>query len=457
MYLSYYDFRKPPFHITPDPEFFFMSPGHREALASLIYGVENRKGLISLTGEVGTGKTTVVHAFLQAVTSSSLTPLHLSTPKVAFRKLVQLLIRRLDGPSELFEMDALMDRLNQLLEKAHEQKRIVALILDEAQNIPMETLGQLHLLSNLENEKEKRLQILLIGQPELDVKLQSPRLRQLRQRIAIRTRVPLLTALESREYIRHRLMTAAGRPVMPFAPAALRKIIAAAKGSPRVLNILCDNALIAGFGCQRKRIPVRVVREVLADFRDASGSPVSPFSLAFSVGSLAIVAAVLVPLLVQGTTPSAPIRPKSEPLAFSGWMSPAKLGGDPAAAALPPTPAEGTSPNRMADGVTASPALLSSLPKPAAAPAAAPPAASKAETGAGGAPRFPVIRVVREGECLSRLCAEIYGKEYSNNRSVIERLKAANANLTNVNRLSIGDRIVFPKLSITENGHDPNL
>lgn len=470
MYLSYYDFQKPPFHITPDPEFFFMSPGHREALASLIYGVENRKGLIALTGEVGTGKTTVVHTFLQTGTSRALIPVYLSTPNVSFHKLIQLLISQLGGDPEAFEMDTLMDRLNHRLEKAHDRDQTVVLILDEAQNVPLETLAQLHLLSNLENEKEKRLQILLIGQPELEIKLQSPKLRQLGQRIAIRTTVPLLTALESREYIRHRLMTAAGHPAMPFTPRALRKIIAAAKGSPRMLNILCDNVLIAGFGYQRKQIPVRVVREVLLDFRPTGGFPVSPFSLAFSIGSLAILFAVVVPLLVQKPTDTAPIRRDPAPLSSSGWIFPAAPG--PTSASLEGTGSRNptsTAPEQsVALGFEASPASLSSSAIPDRAPRPETAASSTAsgadrsdtlaaQTKAGDSRRFPVIRFVRQGECLSRLCAEIYGKEFSNDRSVIERLKAVNTNLTNVNRLSIGDRIVFPALSLGENGHDPNL
>lgn len=479
MYLNYYQFRKAPFHITPDPDFFFLSPGHREALASLIYGVENRKGLISLTGEVGTGKTTVLHTFLRVVESSSLTPVVLINPRLSFRKLVKILIGRLGGAADASEIDELLDRLNHLLEAAHAAKRTVALILDEAQNTPLETLGQLHLLSNLEDEKEKRLQILLIGQPELEVKLQSPELRQLRQRIAVRARIPLLTDLESREYVRHRMATAAGQPVMPFAPAALRKLVAAAKGSPRALNILCDNALIAGFGSQRKRIPARVVREVLKDFRRTRVSPVSPFSLAFGLGSAALVAAVLIPLLLNGNGPSAsqtaPPGPAASaagipPLEYARVPNAPEITGSPDAEtrAGAPVPAE-QPPARGAENpggqraenreLSASAASGTSLPA-ASAPDAPPETAPVTDSGTGGgghAAAFPVVRVVRSGECLSKMCAEIYGKAYSNRPWVIERLKAANAELADVNRLSIGDRIVFPDLHTGENGHDPNL
>jgi general secretion pathway protein A len=476
MYLNYYEFRKPPFHVTPDPEFFFLSPGHREALASLIYGVENRKGLISMTGEVGTGKTTVIHTFLQVVKSSSLTPVVLINPQLTFRKLVRILIGRLGGAADAAEIDELLDRLNQLLKAAHAAKRTVVLILDEAQNTPLETLGQLHLLSNLEDEKEKRLQILLIGQPELEIKLQSPELPQLRQRIAVRARIPLLTGLESREYIRHRLNTAAGHPVMPFVPAALRKIIAAAKGSPRALNILCDNALIAGFGSQRKRIPARVVREVLRDFRRTRVSPVAPFSLAFGLGSAALVAAVLIPLLFQGPGPSASPTAETAPLASAAGMPPlesvrrpglpgmdgspgAETGADPGFENGPGTPAERLAENREESASQDSPGAGTTV-AAATAPELRERRAPAAHSGGGeGEPfgSFPVVRVVRPGDCLSKMCAEIYGKAYGNHPSVLKRLQAANANLADVNRLSIGDRIVFPELHIGENGHDPNL
>jgi general secretion pathway protein A len=469
MYLNYYQFRKAPFHITPDPEFFFASPGHREALASLIYGAENRKGLISLTGEVGTGKTTVIHAFLRVAQSSSLTPVVLTNPRLTFRKLVKILIGRLGGAADASGVDELLDRLNHLLEAAHAAKRTVVLILDEAQATPPETLGRLHLLSNLEDEKEKRLQILLIGQPELEVKLQSPELRQLRQRIAVRARIPLLTDLESREYVRHRLATAAGQPVMPFAPAALRKLVAAAQGSPRALNILCDNALVAGFGCQRKRISVRVAREVLKDFRRTRVSPVSPFSLAFGFGSAALVAAILVPLLLQGNGPSAWQTAPPGAAASAAGMPPLQsvhafdfpeISAAPGPEAPAGTPAPGEQPPEKRGGNREwSASVGTSLPAASArdslvetAPGAHPGTGGRGDSGA-----FPVVRVVRPGDCLSKMCAEIYGKAYGNRPSVIERLKAVNAALADVNRLSIGDRIVFPDLHFEGNGHDPNL
>lgn len=265
MYLGHYGLEREPFHITPDPDFLYLSPSHREAFATVVYGVEKRKGFVALTGEVGVGKTTVLRAYLKRVENSPVRPIYIFNPDVTFDQLLVMILRSLDEEPGDAPASAMIDRIHWLLIEAYKRNENVALIIDEAQNMPVETLEKLRMLSNLETTTDKLIQIVLVGQPELEQKLELHQLRQLRQRLAVRARVKALSPKETHEYIQHRLTQAGAVRDDIFTPAAIRAIIRHAKGNPRVTNILADNSLIAGFGADAPSVTDKIVREVIAD------------------------------------------------------------------------------------------------------------------------------------------------------------------------------------------------
>lgn len=273
MYLNYYGLNKEPFHITPDPEFLFLSPSHKEALGAILYGVEKRKGFISITGEIGMGKTTVVRAFIDECDQSRNRLVYIFNTGVDFVSLLRMLIEEL-SPETAIEPGAdesrLLDQLQRILIEEYSAGRTVVLVIDDAQAMPVRTLEQLRLLSNLETSKDKLLQIVLVGQPELEQKLESAELRQLRQRIAVRAVIRPLTPRESTDYIQHRLALAGGKGAAIFSAGALKSIVRFAKGAPRLLNIICDNALIAGFAEQQSSITRKLIRHVIRDYQARS-------------------------------------------------------------------------------------------------------------------------------------------------------------------------------------------
>ncbi len=267
MYRSFYHLNKKPFHITPDPEFLFLSPSHGEAFAAIIYGIEHRKGFLAITGEVGVGKTTILRAYLEKTGHEQHRIIYIFNAAVSFSGLLRLVLEEFGVAVAGDDTFAMVNRLHHLLIEEYQNNRNVVLIIDEAQNMPVETLEHLRMLSNLETSEDKLLQIVLVGQPELDRLLDLHELRQLRQRIAVRCRIKALTEAESHAYIQHRLAKASAHGGVIFAPGSLQPIIREAAGVPRIINILCDNALLTGFGYQQKPITKKIVKEVVAEHR----------------------------------------------------------------------------------------------------------------------------------------------------------------------------------------------
>jgi len=269
MYLDFYRLKRKPFHVTPDPEFLYLSPSHREALASMVYGVEQRKGIIEVTGEVGTGKTTILRSFLGQADPKRVKAAYVFNPNVSFPALLRNLFQELGIASQSGEAHEMIEQFYLFLINEYKMGHSVILVVDEAQNMPVETLENMRLLSNLETATDKLLQIVLCGQPELENHLGRNELRQLRQRIAVRANISPLSRKESLEYIRHRLSKAFCDTEI-FTPAALARIVHKAKGIPRVINILCDNALITGYGYQEKKVSSRTAMEIIADLERKS-------------------------------------------------------------------------------------------------------------------------------------------------------------------------------------------
>ena len=258
-----------PFHVTPNPRFLFLSPGHEEALQHLRYGIENKKGFIVLTGEVGCGKTTLCRKLLEELEDSEkFDTALLLNPKISEIQLLRSIIKELGEESRIRSEDDLLDTMNEILLERIQQNREIILMIDEAQNLSFEVMEMLRMLSNLETYDHKLLQIILLGQPELNTKLKEKRLRQFRQRILVHYNLQPLRSSEVQYYILHRLSLAGSSGQPQFTVRALRKIAQYSKGIPRVINNVCDKALLSSFVRNGINVNWWDVRNALKDINE---------------------------------------------------------------------------------------------------------------------------------------------------------------------------------------------
>lgn len=246
MYLDFYKLKEAPFNITPDPHYLFLSRHHREAYNHVMYGIRERKGFIQLTGEVGSGKTTLCRAVLAELGHKVQTALILN-PCLTETQMLRAILQDFGLKTTGKDMLALIQALNAFLLARLEARENVALLIDESQNLTPKLMEQIRLLSNLETAQQKLIQIVLIGQPELEEKLMAPSLRQLRQRITVRYHLGPLEEDETGPYIAHRLSTAGAEKQLVFDSKAVKLVHRHSQGIPRVINALCDNALLAGY------------------------------------------------------------------------------------------------------------------------------------------------------------------------------------------------------------------
>jgi general secretion pathway protein A len=272
MYCNYFGFREKPFTITPNPQFIFLSKNHREAFAHLLYGIDNHAGFIELTGEVGTGKTTVLRTLLNQLDPDSYRTALIFNPSLSAIELLRNINHEFGIPPQDSNNSGLLDALNRFLLKENAEGRTVVLVIDEAQNLDPQVLEQVRLISNLETEKDKLIQIVLAGQPELREKLKKSELRQLSQRITVRYHLCPMDFSDTVEYVEHRVEVAAGQRLDIFTPGALRRIFRYSGGLPRLINVVCDRAFLVAYTKGNREISARTAGAAIADVRrDESG------------------------------------------------------------------------------------------------------------------------------------------------------------------------------------------
>jgi general secretion pathway protein A len=259
MYNAFFGFRERPFQLVPNPAYLFLSKYHEEALAHLLYAISHGDGFVEITGEVGTGKTTLCRVFLDHL-DDTVEAAYIFNPKLNGVQLLKAINDEFGVDSGSDTIKDLIDSLNGFLVARRAEGKTVVLVIDEAQNLSREVLEQLRLLSNLETSTQKLLQIILVGQPELDDMLHSFQLRQLGQRITLRCQLMPLTFKETREYIQHRIHIASTRPGLKFTEAAFRRIYKYSGGLPRLINIVCDRALLTAFGYNQLKITRSIAR-----------------------------------------------------------------------------------------------------------------------------------------------------------------------------------------------------
>jgi general secretion pathway protein A len=270
MYTKFYQFRTKPFEITPDPKFLFLSESHKEALAHLTYAVRERKGFTVITGEVGTGKTTLVQTLLSRLNGNTKTA-YIFNPILGSTDFIHSICEDLGMKTLKRSKGQYIHQLQKYLLDCYAQNENVVLIIDEAHTLDPKLLEEVRLLTNLETPKAKLLQVILVGQPELNVILDSPELRQLKQRVSLRYHLKPLNQEDTLQFIKKRIRLAGSPEPDIFTPKAIQEIYRFSKGIPRLINIICDNALLVGYANDQKVIGHKIIHDVI-DQLDGTGA-----------------------------------------------------------------------------------------------------------------------------------------------------------------------------------------
>lgn len=347
MYCEFYGLAEQPFNLTPDSKFLYLSRRHQEALAALVYGLENRKGFICLTGEIGSGKTTLYRTLLAQLDRAKYRVAVVLNSFLSDVEILQTINEEFGLPAKSESKKELLGELNEFLVRQFHAGVTVVLIVDESQNLRPETLEQIRMISNLETETDKLIQIVLVGQPQLQRTLALPELEQLAQRITVRHHVTPLSEEEVGEYIRHRLRVARARVEVKFEPRAVRLIVHYSKGVPRRINVICDRCLLVGYVMSRHTIDgdmvETAVREIRGEIKDDEGPGAKARAdrgPGFPWGMIARAAALVVGLfgIVAGG------------VAFGVWMQSSAF--EKSLAAANPAPSPTASPTPFVGGGT---------------------------------------------------------------------------------------------------------
>jgi general secretion pathway protein A len=480
MYTSHFGLTAEPFSLTPDPEFLYLSTGHAEALAALKVGLLGKRGLMVMTGEVGTGKTTLLYALLRALGEGVRTA-YVSNTALGFDGLLRLaLVDFAVTPASSARVD-MLTALNQLLRDCAERDVTATLIVDEAQNLDAEAFEQLRLLTNFETFTHKLLQVVLVGQPELQARLRDPALRALVERIAVHCRLEPLGERESRAYVDYRLLRAGGSTRL-FERNAREHLLAAAEGLPRRINILCHNALLFAYGRGASRVTLPMAELAVAGraalLRDGSAPEPAPRvelpsrrrspRLALALGAAALLAALAIAgwrvAARQTPHPGAPSAPEDVETRPS-VAAPDQMRAAPAAVSDPAPAADAESDAAVAEAAPPDDRLASAPLHGAAVDATAQTGAAVGGTHIGSdepararqaaapvdavpdshvdQPRFRTVRVAA-GSTLESLAREVYGGV---DPVLIKRIQSANPQVVNPNVIMTGDLLRFPEFA----------
>jgi general secretion pathway protein A len=355
MYEQFYGLSERPFDLTPDWRYLYLTPMHREALGAVQYGITARRGIVVVIGEAGTGKTTVVRSALRALRTKNVRHVYLSNPMLTRPEFMKFLAQAFKlSPACASDKTVLLAELTAKLTRHHNGGRAIVLVVDEAQSMPHELFEEIRLLANIETRTAKLLQVVILGQSELADRLNDASLRQLKQRVAIRSTLRPLDLRSTAAMIAGRIRVAGGKPAETFTPRAVELVYLHSGGVPRTINVICDNALLSGFGADVKPVSSDLVEEVCREFdlpRQVELPPLEP-----PPASVSTTAPPREPAPLQGRPP-APVRPAgtvSRPVPVE-------------APAGRPAPKVAAIPAARQDGVAAgTPKLVT--PAPAAAP-----------------------------------------------------------------------------------------
>lgn len=450
MYLAFYGLKKEPFHTTPDPNFLYLSPSHKEAMGAIIYGIERRKGFVAIYGEVGVGKTTIIRAYLEKTSDRKQKTVYILNPVLSFHGLLTDIFRSLDLVPSHDDSAEMVNQLQEALIQEYRSDSTVVLVIDEAQNMPVKTLEQLRLLSNLETSTDKLIQIVLIGQPELTALLNHPTLKSLNQRIALRATIQPLQPKESQAYIEHRVALSSSTGAPLFTQGAMKLIIREAQGIPRRINILCDNALITGYGRQQKPVSVSEVREILADMNGSRSSYLVKWAVGVAVVILlAIGAFLLSPIFLPGNAGVSQVGKGEDESQNARATSPGKMSQEsmgqleeqsiPMASSVSQMerPISHADKEGMGSDLTKKPVeKVIETSKSDGKLRGHTEVVSKSSQGS------PNTRAVKEGDNLSQIANEAYG---SSSRQYVEWLRRHNPQIRDPDIILPGQKIVLPE------------
>jgi type II secretory pathway predicted ATPase ExeA len=275
MYKEFFGLRANPFNVNPDPRFLFLTRHTEEALACLTYGIQSRKGFVLLTGEVGTGKTTLINKLMEWLRLQQVSTAFVFNSRLDVLQLLEYMMSDFGIPCETKSKSQMLQRLYSWLLDRYRAGETAVLVIDEAQNLSDEVLEEIRMMTNLETFTDKLLQIMLVGQPELEQRLKQPQLRQLRQRLTLRAKTHALDLEETKSYIVQRLRIAGSNGETVFGPQAAEEIFRYSNGIPRVINLLCEHCLVSAFVDQKKLVTPDIVESVARDFDLVDGSQVA--------------------------------------------------------------------------------------------------------------------------------------------------------------------------------------
>jgi general secretion pathway protein A len=470
MYYEHFRLSGEPFSLTPDPAFLFLSEKHREAMAAVQYGLENGRGFITLIGEVGTGKTTILYSVLSQL-GPEVAAAYVPYAAHTFEDLLTAALKDLgEKPRAGASRLDLLEVLQQMLVRRDDAGQRTALVIDEAQSLADATFEELRLLSNFETYTHKLLQIVLVGQPELQTRLRQQNLRQLQQRVSVRAIINPLDAGEMEAYVQHRLKQVGGDERL-FEPAALRAIVRHARGIPRRANILCHSALLFAFGRSQPIVTMSAAREAIAEMDERkpgwlgrgtlqrvsphrSWSWVRPLGLAGTAAAAIIVVGGALLLGAGGSRtpdPSATVAAAATPAAAPAGPGPADPTPTPLAAPVVPAappPAEVASaaapPAQVVPAVEPIQVAAKATPAAAPAPETVPPAGGSNEEASA---HVHMVNIPRGGSILAA-ARELYGDlpPDTDRRALLERVRRLNPGLRDVNLVKAGAVLKFPSM-----------